>query len=181
VSATPGAGVPLRGDLRLKSRMEMLQASHLRAVAAAVGCTMASPDPDDGIDWVLTHTSSSHIVDCEVDLKVQLKSTSKAQPNPTSGYVAVSLSNEKFLQLAQSPATTKRILVAMIMPADVARWVTASHNEFLLRHCAYWLNMEGMNPNPGKASTTVHVPTANVFDDVALCSIFQRLGQGARP
>lgn len=41
---------PLRGELRLKSRMEMLQDSYLRAVAAAAGCTMAKPEPDDGID-----------------------------------------------------------------------------------------------------------------------------------
>ena len=181
MAARQGANVPLRGDLRLKSRMEMLQVSHLRAVAAAVGCTVAAPEPDDGIDWVLTHASSSHVVDCEVDLKVQLKSTSQAQPNPSSGYVAVKLSNKRFMQLAQRQPTTKRILVAMIVPLDIARWVEASHDAFQLRHCAYWLNMEGMNPNPGKASTTVHVPTTNVFDDVALCAIFQRLGQGAKP
>lgn len=171
---------PLRGDLRIKSRMEMLQDGYIRAVAAAAGCTMAKPEPDDGIDWVLTHTSTKHPGDPQVDLKVQLKSTSQSQPNPQSGYVSVKLSNARFELLAQNPVIVHRILIALIIPKNVEKWVRASHNYMELRHCAYWVNIAGAKPT-GTEESSVRVPTSNVFDDIALCDIMRRVGSGGTP
>ncbi|MFD7447122.1 DUF4365 domain-containing protein [Streptomyces sp. NPDC059909] len=103
--------------------MEMLQDSYLRAVAAAAGCTMAKPEPDDGIDWVVTHSSESHVADCQIDLKIQLKSTWTSAPNPTNGFVSVNLSNDRLKLLARKRVTVHRILVAMIIPEDIGQWV----------------------------------------------------------
>ena len=177
----PPGSAPLRGTLRHKSRMEMLQDSYLRAIASASGCTMAKPDPDDGIDWVLTHASEAHTVDSEVDLKIQLKSTSSTLPNPANGKVSVPVSNGRFLKLAQKPVTVNRILVAMVIPRDVALWIAASHDVFELRHCCYWINMAGMAPNPRSTRTTVDVSTSQIFDDVSLCEIMRRIGRGEAP
>ncbi|MEU2235536.1 MULTISPECIES: DUF4365 domain-containing protein [Streptomyces] len=171
---------PLRGDLAKKQRMEMLQDSYLRAVAAAAGCTMAKPEPDDGIDWVLTHASEEHTADCQVDLKIQLKSTWMSKPNPQNGFVSVNLSNSRLAMLAKSPVIVHRILVAMIVPEDVADWVEASHDIFKLRHCAYWRSVTGMQSS-GIDNTAVRVSTSQIFDDAALCDIMKRIGNGGAP
>ncbi|MFF4416624.1 DUF4365 domain-containing protein [Streptosporangium sp. NPDC001559] len=171
---------PLRGDLRLKSRMEMLQDSYLRAVAAAAGCTMAKPDPDDGIDWVLSHNSGLHTVDSQIDIKVQLKSTYQYDPNPPNGHVSVKLSNDRLVFMAAEPVIIHRVLVAMIIPKEVAAWVVATHDFLSLRHCAYWAVLTGLKPT-GKEETSVKVSTANVFDDIALCAIMKRIGAGGKP
>ncbi|GDY76156.1 hypothetical protein SAV31267_056410 [Streptomyces avermitilis] len=168
---------PLRGDLREKDRMEMLQEGYLRAVAAASGCTMAKPEPDDGIDWQLTHSSDSHEVDCQIDLKIQLKSTWTSPASPSSGFVSVNLSNDRLEMMARTPVMVHRILVAMIVPKDIARWVEASHDYFALRHCAYWRSLSGEVPS-GREHTAVRVTTSNIFDDVALCGIMERIGKG---
>lgn len=160
--------------------MEMLQDGYVRAVAAASGCTMAKPEPDDGIDWLLGHTSSAHKDDPQVDLKVQLKSTHQCQPNPESGFVSVKLKNDRFRLLAQHPVTIHRILVALIIPREVDKWVSAAHDYLELRHCAYWVNIAGLQPS-GEKETAVRVPTTQVFDDVALCGIMQRIGSGGSP
>jgi hypothetical protein len=172
---------PLRGSLRLKSRMEMLQDSYLRAIASAAGCSMSKPDPDDGIDWTLTHTSDAHVLDSEIDLKVQLKSTSKVSANPSNGFVSISLDNDRFLLMSRQPVIINRILIAMIIPDGVADWVSADHDLLSLRHCSYWINMSGMSPADGQKSTTVRVPTSQIFDDVALCDIMSRIGAGGVP
>lgn len=171
---------PLRGDLRQTDRMEMLQDSYLRAVAAASGCTMAKPEPDDGIDWQLTHSSALHVVDCQIDLKIQLKSTFTSAPNPPNGFVSVNLSNDRLKMLARTPVAVHRILVAMIVPKDFAGWVEASHDYLSLRHCAYWRSVTGEAPS-GRDSTAIRVSTAQIFDDVALCQIMERIGQGGTP
>jgi len=171
---------PLRGELRKKSRMEMLQDSYLRAVAAAAGCTMAKPEPDDGIDWTLTHSSALHTADCQIDLKVQLKSTWTSLPNPTNGFVSVNLENERLEMLARKRVMVHRILVAMIVPQDVAEWVEASHDYLSLKHCAYWRSLVGEVPS-GDNYTAVRVSTNQIFDDVALCEVMERIGKGGAP
>jgi hypothetical protein len=171
----------VRGNLRIKARMEMLQNGQLYAIAAAAGCTMSKPEPDDGIDWQLTHTSAQHIIDRDVDLKIQLKSTSTVEADPASGFVAVSLSNDRFELMARRPVTIKRILVAMIVPPDIENWVTSSHQGLTVHHGAYWVSMAGMTPNAAAKSTTVRVPTSQIFDDAALCRIMQRIGAGGEP
>ncbi|MEO3750142.1 DUF4365 domain-containing protein [Streptomyces sp. B6B3] len=158
----------------------MLQDSYLRAVAAAAGCTMAKPEPDDGIDWQLTHSSQSHAVDCQIDLKVQLKSTSLSPPSPQQGYVSVNVSNDRLEMLARPSVIVHRIIVAMIIPEEIARWVEATHDYFTLRHCAYWRSLIGETPS-GQKSTAVRVPTDNIFDDLALCAIMERIGKGGTP
>lgn len=173
------ANGPLRGSLRLKSRMEMLQDSYLKAVAAAAGCQMAKPDPDDGIDWILTHSSKEHTADCQIDLKVQLKSTFQVEPNPQNGKVAVRVERRRFEMLALSPVINARILVAMIVPRSVDFWIKASHDFLTLRHCAYWINLEGRDPGDAE-EVTVSVQTTNVFDDISLCRMMKRLGEGGK-
>ncbi|PWI42057.1 DUF4365 domain-containing protein, partial [Streptomyces sp. ICBB 8177] len=74
--------VPLRGSIATTSCMETLQVGYLHAVAAASGCSLAQPFPDNGIDWHVSHSSRGHEVDDEVTIKVQLKCTYQVAPNP---------------------------------------------------------------------------------------------------
>lgn len=48
---------------------------YLHAVAAAAGCSLSQPFPDNGIDWHVSHGAPAHTVDDEVTIKVQLKCT----------------------------------------------------------------------------------------------------------
>ncbi|NEE17624.1 DUF4365 domain-containing protein, partial [Streptomyces sp. SID7499] len=42
---------PLRGSLATTACMETFQVGYLHAVAAAAGCSLSQPFPDNGIDW----------------------------------------------------------------------------------------------------------------------------------
>lgn len=173
--------VYFRGDLRIKSRMEMLQDGYLHAVAAAAGCTVAKPYPDNGIDWQLTHESTRHSADDMAELKVQLKATTQSAPNPCSGHVSVKLRRKRFEMLARKKPTVNRILIAMILPSDVGFWLKATHDLLELRHCAYWVNMAGWSIPGDSASVSVSVPTNQIFDDQSLCDIMCRIGRGGVP
>ncbi|MFE0201559.1 DUF4365 domain-containing protein, partial [[Kitasatospora] papulosa] len=73
--ALPERTAPLRGALATTACMETLQVGYLHAVAAAAGCSLSQPFPDNGIDWHVSHSAPGHIVDDEVTIKVQLKAT----------------------------------------------------------------------------------------------------------
>ena len=56
------AGVQ-RGTLATTACMETLQVGYLHAVAAAAGCSLSQPFPDNGIDWHVSHSAPGDIPD----------------------------------------------------------------------------------------------------------------------
>src|ERR1044072_8382981 len=78
----PQRTAPRRGTLATTACMETLQVGYLHAVAAAAGCSLSQPFPDNGIDWHVSHSAPGHTVDDEVTIKVQLKCTYQIPPNP---------------------------------------------------------------------------------------------------
>lgn len=170
---------PLRGDLDQKQCMETLQEAYLHAVAAAARCSLSKPNRDRGIDWKISHQSTEHLHDFEVDLRVQLKSTYQVAPASGLDSIPISLPNSQLNRLAHSPVITSTILVAMLVPRDIGQWIEVGSNHMMLRHCCYWRNLEG-HPITGRDETVVRVPTSQVFDEFALCDIMRRIGAGGR-
>ena len=175
-----GAGQSMRGQLAVTSCMETLQVGYLHAVAAAAGCALASPFPDNGIDWHVTHGSTTHTEDDEATIKVQLKCTYQIPPNPGGGSFSFTLDNDHLRKLAHSRVAVHKILVVMLVPREVGQWLLARPDRMELRHCCYWVNLAG-HPVTGKRRTNVRIPTDQVFDDRALCAIMARVGAGTRP
>lgn len=170
----------LRGTVPVRSAMEVLQVGYLHAVAAAARCQLSQPNPDRGLDWTITHEATSHTFDSEALLKVQLKSTYQLSPEPSGETFPFVLKNAHLAKLAQSPVTVPRILIVQIVPREVEDWVLSNPTELFVRHQAYWVNLEGVS-STGEKTTTVHVPTDHVFDDIALCDMMELVGQGGVP
>ena len=175
-----GRTVPLRGTLANTACMETLQVGYLHAVAAAAGCSLSQPFPDNGVDWHVSHGAPEHVVDDEVTIKVQLKATYQVPPRPPGPSFGFTLDNEHLVKLARTPVAVPKILVVMLVPRERDQWLAAGHDRLDLRHCCYWTNLAG-HPVTGRRRTTVRIPTARIFDDVALCEIMTRVGSGGTP
>ncbi|MFJ4631843.1 DUF4365 domain-containing protein [Streptomyces sp. NPDC088847] len=195
----PERTAPQRGSLATTACMETLQVGYLHAVAAAAGCSLSQPFPDNGIDWHVSHGSPGHTVDDEVTIKVQLKCTYQIPPNPPARLppppskegtpppprlmgrsFSFTLDNDHLRKLARTPVSVHKILVVMLVPRSQDDWLRASHDRLDLRHCCYWVNLAG-HAITGRTRTTVRIPTSRIFDDRALCEIMTRVGTGGRP
>lgn len=171
---------PSRGSLATTACMETLQIGYLHAVAAAAGCSLAQPFPDNGIDWHISHGAPSHAVDDEVTIKAQLKCTYQQAPHPPGPTFGFTLDNPHLVKLARSPVAVHKILIVMLVPRTQEEWLRASHDRLELRHCCYWTNLAG-HPVTGRRRTTVRIPTTRIFDDRALREIMTRVGAGGKP
>ncbi|QES51015.1 DUF4365 domain-containing protein [Streptomyces venezuelae] len=178
--AHPEPGEVLRGSLATTACMETLQVGYLHAVAAAAGCSLSQPFPDNGIDWHVSHGAAEHTVDDEVTVKVQLKATYQVAARPPGPTFAFTLDNEHLQKLARTPVAVHKILVVMVVPRERRDWLDARHERLGLRHCCYWTNLAG-HPVTGRRRTTVRIPTSRIFDDRALCEIMTRVGSGGTP
>lgn len=150
---------PLRGTLATTACMETLQVGYLLAVAAAAGCSLSQPFPDNGIDWHVSHGAPGHVVDDEVTIKVQLKCTYRTPARPPGATFAFTLDNAHLVKLARTPVPVHKILVVMLVPRSQDEWLRAGHDRLDLRHCCYWTNLAG-HAVTGRHRTTVRIPTS---------------------
>jgi hypothetical protein len=172
---------PLRGSpKRHTDLMEALQASYVRAVAAAAGCVIAGkPEIDEGVDIVLTHTADAHQAEHVARLEIQMKSTSDFD-GASNDYISASMTRKRWNYFCTSDPTIDKIIVIMFIPRDQQDWTIASHDTLSVRHCAYWVNIAG-EPETAQDHITIKAPTSQIFDDVALCDMMERIGQGGKP
>ncbi|THA28513.1 DUF4365 domain-containing protein [Streptomyces sp. A1277] len=176
----PQRAAPLRGALATTACMETLQVGYLHAVAAAAGCSLSQPFPDNGIDWHVSHGAPGHVVDDEVTIKVQLKCTYRIPARPPGPAFSFTLDNAHLVKLARTPVSVHKILVVMLVPRSRDDWLRAGPDSLDLRHRCYWTNPAG-HPVTGRHRTTVRLLTSRIFDDRALCEIMTRVGAGGRP
>lgn len=176
-----GAPMVLRGSpSRITDSMEQFQISYISAIAAAAGCNVVgAPTIDEGIDFMLTHKSDQHVKSGAVPLEIQLKSTTQYDGLDVD-YLESDMRADRYAEFTSLDPNINRIVVIMSIPKDQSTWLEASHEQLVLRNCSYWANLAGLPASTAKRPT-FRTPKSKIFDDVALCGIMQRIGQGDRP
>ncbi|WP_322938041.1 DUF4365 domain-containing protein [Nocardioides bizhenqiangii] len=159
--------------------MEQLQEGYVSAVAATCGVSAQWTSRDNhkyDVELVRQPVASSE----EISVKAQLKSTTGISMPTGATHLSYQFkSRAAFDSLVMPRGLQKHILILMVVHKDQSRWTYTHHRAMLLRHCCYWLNMEGMTSEADKP--TVSVPAANVFDAAALTGILDRIEGGLAP
>lgn len=172
----------LRGSPSRESEFkEQLQDGYLHAVCAAAGCGMSYTKLDEGVDWSLTHRSPQHSASTDgvARLEMQLKATTKPI---NDGFISASMSRARYDYYRVIDPSVHKIIVVMSVPSNPAHWIFARHKGLMLHRCAYWVNLAGMPEIATSAeSITIKAPLENVFNDVSLCRIMERIGEGGKP
>jgi hypothetical protein len=108
-----------------------------------------------------------------------LKNTTQLKPDSSRETFSFKFKERKnFDALALRRKHNKAICVVMATPPVQANWTTASHDSLTLQHCCYWVNLEGYTVDAETQSPTVRIPTANIFDAIALRAMMDRADRG---
>jgi hypothetical protein len=182
VEQSSGRHSPQRGDIPQAECMQTLQIAYLHAVAASAGCSLQPHQQDyRGIDWEVTHGDPRHSSEeSEATVKVQLKATHQITQPPTGDHFPFTIKNKHLKRLNYANPSVHRILAVMLVPADMSEWIAVDQLRSELRYCCYWANLSGVQIT-GREKTTVHIPSAQILDDKALCDIMARVGSGGSP
>jgi hypothetical protein len=159
-------------------RQEALSKAYVRAVAAHAGLAVSEPESDYGIDMSLRAITlrGKRRRDLGPQLDLQLKSTTRAAVG--DAHLSYDLEVVNYDDLREPEVQAARILVVLVMPNDEGQWLSQSHEELALRHCAYWLSLKGYPPTQSTTTVRVSIPLANVFSVAALQKIMERLRKG---
>lgn len=150
-----------------EQQMEQFSLAHIRAVAARAGYQVTRDETDTGLDGVLKGDGSGR-----PRMEFQAKSTSTDVRRGDYLHFPLPVGNYNILRDENS--VLPAILIVVTVPRDVRDWTNQSDEQLCLRHCAYWLSLEGHPAVPNTSTVTVYVPTTNVFSSEQLTTLMDQ-------
>jgi hypothetical protein len=165
--------------LTRNDRQEGLSRAYVHAIAARCGLGSSTPKPDYGVDLSLHHITirGKRRVESGYRLDIQAKSTVQASRDETHLSYDLDAKSYDDLRLAAGP----RILVVLLLPKKEEEWSAQTENELILRHCVYWLSLEGRAATKNRRKVRLLIPRANVFSVEGLLAILERIKRGEGP
>jgi hypothetical protein len=163
----------------LSQQKQEFSKAYVKAVAAASGYATQVPSvDDDSVDLGLAARGGGGTVRSP-RLDLQLKCTARNLVGEQT--VDFPLPIKNYEDLRPLDLMVPRILVVVVVPDDVARWIGHSEEELLLRHCGYWYSLRGLPLTQNQNTVTVNIPRTQVFDVAAVTSMLQRIANGELP
>lgn len=161
-------------------RQEALCRAYVQAIAALAGVGTGNYAFDYGVDMSLRAILQSDNLhqDARVQLDLQLRSTTRANVSETQVSYDLNVRTYEYLRI---PSWIHCILVLLVLPGDEAQWLSQSVEELIVRHCAYWISLEGSEPTTATSSVRITIPRTQVFSVEAVRSFMDRLMQGEGP
>lgn len=161
-------------------RKEQFSYAHVFAIATAAGYSFQlAPRPldYDGIDAIIAGRDETNLIRYP-RLELQVKSTSAEIISPDSIRYPLPIKNYDDLRIEH--LQTPRILVLVLIPADLQDWTRQSDQELCLRHAAYWISLQGQPASQNQTTVTISIPRQNILNIDALQGLMRRIAAGER-
>jgi hypothetical protein len=161
------------------AQKEAFSRAYVKAVAAVAGFATYTPSvDDDSVDLGLAARGGGGTTRAP-RLELQLKCTAGLVPvNATFGF---ELRRKNYDELRPTDVLVPRLLVVVIVPQDVADWVTQTEERLALQRCGYYLSLRGLAATENEASVTLQIPRRQVFSAEALRQMMEQIGNGGAP
>jgi hypothetical protein len=159
-------------------RQEELCRAFVQSIASLCGLSSTVPRLDFGIDIILHEIVRvrNRLIESGFRLDIQAKSTTLACLE--NSFVRYDLDVRTYDVLRMAAPGTLRILVVLVLPTEPAQWLTQSEDSLLLRHCAYWLSLQGQVATRNRKTVRVRIPRTNQLSVAGLEWIVGKIKKG---
>jgi len=158
----------------LSTEQERFGDAFLLAVAALAGCSAAKPYPDvEGIDW----TVSCRLFRRRPKIDIQMKTWTG--DDGSGDQIRYPLKRKNYDSLIFDDPCIRRILLLVTVPKDPGEWMAQSSEQLILRHCGYWVSLEGLPPGDNQTTVTIYLPRTNVLTVPVLLDLMKRVNDGS--
>ena len=157
--------------MNLNEQKELFSLAYIRAVAACAGYQTIRPELDnDSVDGMLIADFGRR-----PRIDFQAKATSQQIVRGENIHFALPIKNYDDLR---ADTRTSRILIVVLMPEEKRQWLTQTQEQLCLRHCGYWISLEGHQMVSNTTSVTVHIPLDNMFNVEQLVDLMTKVEKG---
>jgi Domain of unknown function (DUF4365) len=94
----------------------------------------------------------------------------------TGHHLVFSLKRKNYDDLRIEEFIVPRLLVVVLVPKKDEEWLQHNEAETIIRHCAYWACLRGMEDKKNRAKICIRFPRTNLFTVDALRELMRRVG-----
>lgn len=160
-------------------KLEEISKAYVAAIAAKCGFKIGTWSQDDDCLDITIGAAGKLGRGTLAGPKLDLQLKSSSDPKRDKGdKIHHQLLRQRYDNLRMDSCTPK-ILVFLLLPEEEAQWIEHSTEALILRRCAYWISLKGLEEIPGETkSTMIHIPKENVFSPEALHSLMEKISTG---
>ncbi len=158
-----------------------LSLAYLLAVAAKAAFAVDMPRIDaDSIDAIIS-AKGKLAPDGKVSprIEVQLKATINWHINE-QGNIPYQIPIKNYNDL-RADTVVPRLLVVLCLPKEEENWLNHTPEALLIRQCAYYLNLNGLQDSVALEKPTVYLPETNKLSPEALKVLMLKASKMERP
>ncbi|MBF0463656.1 MAG: DUF4365 domain-containing protein [Nitrospirae bacterium] len=165
--------------MNINQQKEQFSNAYLCAVTAVAGYTCYKPNVDiESVDWGITAVGVSGTFKSP-KIELQLKCTS--QNVMGDEFIRFPLNIKNYDDLRHINYMVPRILVVVVVPDKIEKWLNHSELELTMRHCGYWMSLYGEKEKDNTETVTVYLPRKQQFTVDNLKHMMYRIGNGELP
>jgi hypothetical protein len=158
----------------ISQRKEQFSRAYVHAVATVAGFSLYRPEvDDDSIDLTIAGRGGQGIPR-PPRIEIQLKCTS--QDLLHRQHLVYPLKRKNYDDLRRVELVVPRLLVVVTVPDDESEWLHQSEENLILRRCAYWASLRGLDEMENVRSISIRLPRQNVLSVEGLRGLMKRAG-----
>ncbi|QOS81003.1 DUF4365 domain-containing protein [Paenibacillus sp. JNUCC31] len=157
---------------------EGLSRAYAIAVAHRAGMNFSRPDFDYGFDGIFRDIQkiNGRYCDSGYNIDIQLKTTINIVQE--DNYIKYDLKAKNYNDLVSEEVGTPRMLVLFVLPKDQNEWLTISERGTILKNCAWWCSLKGMQPTSNADTVRVSIHKNQVLTEVSLRELMNKTKMG---
>lgn len=160
----------------LNDPKEQFSYSYVCAVATVAGyiCGPATR-LEDGLGVDMTIRKFSRVrkrTRSALDVQIKCTSVDSTLVNVNNETIKYDLDVDNYIELIKDDENTiPQILVLMLVPPLLEEWISQSHENLIMRKCAYYETFRSHHDTTNKSRIRIPIPKTQIFSPSALKSI----------
>ncbi len=159
---------------------EQLSRAYTEAISAYAGIMCSKPQYDYGIDGTFQDVEYDSVYKRFAGTGFGIDFQLKASINVSSkkGYIIYDLEVKNYRDLIKTNVGTPRILVLYSLPKDKNSWIEHLADGMVMRKCAWWYSLKGMNDVSNKEKIRISIPENQLLTADELIRLMNKVKGG---
>lgn len=160
---------------------EQLSRAYTESISAYAGIMCSKPQYDYGIDGTFQDVEYDAVYKRYSETGFGIDFQLKASVNVTNkkGYIIYDLEVKNYRDLIKTKIGTPRILILYSLPRDRSTWIEHLSDGMIMRKCAWWCSLKGMNDVNNKEKIRITIPENQILTSSELIRLMSKVKGGA--
>lgn len=162
----------------LNDQKEEFSYAYIHAIASVAGYAFSTKSrrmDSAGVDVTIETPSEIGEV-LFPKIEAQVKCTASLSMVSESGF-SFPLPVRNYNRLRHLNSLVPLILIVVVVPSDLPRWLEINEEQTLLRKCAYWVSLKGKEPTDNTTTVSVYLPRSNLLTPQSLSELMKKVAQ----